>query len=372
MAETIKKFLDLEGTNTLVAKLKEEDVKVLSDAKAYSDSKDDQFDAAGTATSKVKELADGQVKTNTDAIAKLNGVDTVEGSVANQIKVAKDVLQGEIGTLEDLSTTAKSDLVSAVNEVRAAIQAGGTNATLRVDTSATTEGSAKTYAFYQGDTLITRVEVPKDMVVSSGTVEKNPEGQAEGTYLVLTLANATNDKVYINVGTLVDIYTAKKEATQVQLVIDSVTREISATIVAGSITDVELAENAVTTAKIADGNVTKAKLSKEVQDTLDAVVSGSLTSADITTGVTNGTIAVKGNDVPVNGLGSAAYKSEEDFEVAGEAAKVQTSLDAYKTSNDTAVSTNTSDISELKTKVSALEDISYEAISVADINALFA
>lgn len=47
------------------------------------------------------------------------------------------------------------------------------------------------------------------MVVSSGKVVVNPEGQNEGTYLELTLSNATSDKVYINVGKLVDIYTAK-------------------------------------------------------------------------------------------------------------------------------------------------------------------
>ena len=41
-------------------------------------------------------------------------------------------------------------------------------------------------------------------------METNPYGQPSGTYLVLTLANATSDKVYINVGTLVDIYTAAR------------------------------------------------------------------------------------------------------------------------------------------------------------------
>ena len=101
------------------------------------------------------------------------------------------------------------------------------------------------------------------MVVQSGTVEVNPEGQPEGTYMVLTLANATNDKLYINVGSLVDIYTVEAKAAQVQLAIDPATRAISATIVAGSIGTAELADNAIVTAKIADGNVTKAKLSVE-------------------------------------------------------------------------------------------------------------
>ena len=102
------------------------------------------------------------------------------------------------------------------------------------------------------------------MVVESGEVVTNPEGQAEGTYIKLVLANVA-EPLFINVGTLVDIYKAQANATQVQLTIDSATREISATIVAGSITATELADNAVTTVKIADANVTLAKLSATLQ-----------------------------------------------------------------------------------------------------------
>ena len=87
-----------------------------------------------------------------------------------------------------------------------------------VDTTTTTSGYAKSYTFKQGTETIGTVDIPKDMVVSSGevktyTAQTLPTGTgaptSAGTYLVLTLANATNDKVYINVGTLVDIYKAK-------------------------------------------------------------------------------------------------------------------------------------------------------------------
>lgn len=119
-----------------------------------------------------------------------------------------------------------------------------------VTTDVTTEGYAKSYTFTQNGATIATVDIPKDMVVSSGKVVVNPEGQDEGTYLELTLSNATSDKVYINVGKLVDIYTAKANATQVQIVIDSATREVSATIVAGGVGSTELADGAVVTAKI--------------------------------------------------------------------------------------------------------------------------
>ena len=111
-----------------------------------------------------------------------------------------------------------------------------------VTTDVTTEGYAKSYTFTQNGATIATVDIPKDMVVSSGKVVVNPEGQNEGTYLELTLSNATSDKVYINVGKLVDIYTAKANATQVQIAIDSATREVSATIVAGGVGSPELAD----------------------------------------------------------------------------------------------------------------------------------
>ena len=116
-----------------------------------------------------------------------------------------------------------------------------------VTTDVTTEGYAKSYTFTQNGATIATVDIPKDMVVSSGKVVVNPEGQDEGTYLELTLSNATSDKVYINVGKLVDIYTAKANATQVQIAIDSATREVSATIVAGGVGSTELADGAVKT-----------------------------------------------------------------------------------------------------------------------------
>lgn len=214
----------------------------------------------------------------------------------------------QIGDLSSLSTENKSDLVSAINEVRASVEAGGTGSVVTI-TEKSPEGFAKSYEFKQGSTLIGTVNIPKDMVVSSGTVEKDPEDQPEGTYLVLTLANATSDKIYINVGTLVDLYTAAQSATQVQLTVNPVTREISAAIVAGSIGSAELAANAVTSAKIADGAISLQKLDSALQ----TLISGKLEADSITTGQSDGSIAVNGEDIPVKGLGTAAYKAASEF-----------------------------------------------------------
>lgn len=409
------KVLTLPKLTTYDEKIKEkianDDAATLASAKSYADSLADNYDPAGTAQTKVDELANGQVATNTAAIAKLNGSNTTEGSVAKQVKDASDAINAKIGTLGDLDTTAKTDLVEAINEVRQSVEAGGTGSVVTIDTSTTTEGYAKSYTIKQGASTVGVIDIPKDMVVSSGSVEVDPEEHDPGTYLVLTLANATSDKVYINVGNLVDIYTAQASATQIQLAINSGTREISATIVAGSVTATELANNAVTTVKIANGNVTKEKLATAVQASLDKADSA-LQKADITSGTANGSIAVDGTDVPVKGLGSAAYKvagtASGNVPVNGAALgttanvpvvtnasgqliphasgalgtaafAATTAFDAAGTAQSLvsalqngAVATNTSDITALEGRVDTLEGTTFVEISDEEIAALFA
>ena len=327
---TQEEFLTYEGLGYFKQKQDalndQKDAKVLKDAKDYFDGRVDEFDPAGTGATEA-----GKVQTNLtkeenrakeaeqaladrataleETVTKLDGADTVEGSVKAQIKsakeelavsiadakkagtdaqsavntlsqthtedknalVAKDTeLQGEIdavetdmGDVDTLSTTNKT-VVGAINEVLAAV---GTASVVTVTTDVTTDGALKSYTIKQGETTVGVIDIPKDMVVEAGEVVTNPDGQPAGTYIKLVLANVA-EPLYINVGTLVDIYKAKENATQVQLAIDPVTREISATIVAGSIGTTELADGAITTVKIADANVTLAKLSTSVQASL--------------------------------------------------------------------------------------------------------
>lgn len=188
-----------------------------------------------------------------------------------------DALEENIGNVDNLSTTNKT-IVGAINEALAAIGTGGTAAAVTITSDTTTEGALKSYTIKQGSTTVGVIDIPKDMVVESGSVVTNPEGQAEGTYIELILANVSNP-LYINVGHLVDIYKVKEEASQIQLSIDTNSREISANIVANSITSTELADNSIITSKIADANVTKAKLSSAVQTSLDKADNSATQSA---------------------------------------------------------------------------------------------
>lgn len=125
---------------------------------------------------------------------------------------------------------------------------------------------AQVYTIKQGNKEVGKINIPKDKVVESGEIVVNPAGQSAGTYIKLVLQNVATP-LYINVGDLVDVYTAQASAAQVQVAISD-TNVISATIVAGSISATELAADAVVTAKIKDANVTKAKLESSVQTSL--------------------------------------------------------------------------------------------------------
>ena len=229
------------------------------------------------------------------------------------------------------------------------------NITESVGTSS--DAFSKRYGIYQGATGSTAspvageklvdIDIPKDMVVSDGVCRQataqdvsdagaNP-GFVVGDYIVvLTIANNNGTKIYIPVNGLADIYTAEQSATQIQLVIDS-NNEISATVVAGSITATELATDAVTTAKITDGNVTLAKLAAGVQISLGLANSA---VQSVIEGATDGTVSVDGTDVSVHGLGSAAYENTTAFDASGSAAAAQSAaISSANSYTDTAVET---------------------------------
>lgn len=108
--EKYLKWEQLQKYNTKIqTKMATDDATTLQSAKDYADSLAGDYDAAGTAQTKVDELANGAVKTNADAITKLNGDETVEGSVDKKIKDASDALEQKItdSTYDDTAIQAK-------------------------------------------------------------------------------------------------------------------------------------------------------------------------------------------------------------------------------------------------------------------------
>lgn len=246
-------------------------------------------------------------------------LDTYKTSNDARVKTVEDNI-GTIGDFAEVGATVSAAIVKLANDIKNTQSAGA----VTVSTETTTEGMSKSYTFSQNGKQITVIDIPKDMVVSGGEVVKDPAGQEPGTYICLTLANATQDKLYINAAGLVDVFTAAEGATEVQLVFGGANgHEVSATLVDGGVSTDKIADAAVTTGKIADKNITKAKLEQAVQDSLGKADSAVQTVAE---GTVNGEILVDGEGVKVHGLGSAAYQNSEAFDGAGTAAGVKTEL----------------------------------------------
>lgn len=176
---------------------------------------------------------------------------------------------------------------------------------------AANEGMSASYQLTKdGKSVGAIIDIPKDMVVKSGTVETYKAGSLPtsvteaGTYIVLTLANATEDKLYINVGGLIEYVTGGSAADDaIQVNVTSDTHKV--------------------TASVKEGSLTLAMM--------DAGVKASLAKADsavqkVEAGATNGTIKVDGTEVAVAGLQDAAYATVESLNTAA-----QDKVDAAKT-----------------------------------------
>lgn len=186
-------------------------------------------------------------------------LDSIELSISN-INIKYNTLEPRVKAIED-DYLKGADKTALANRIT-------TEAPVTIIEAAGSGDILKTYTFTQNGKAIGTINLAKELVVTGGDIV-----EIDGVKnLQLTIANQTTP-VNIPVNELVDVYTAKQNATQVQVAISS-TNEISATIVAGSVTATELAANAVTTEKIADKNVTLGKLADTVQTKINGATQG--------------------------------------------------------------------------------------------------
>lgn len=182
MAE--KKYIDLAGLTHYDEKIKavidSKDAAALKSAKDYADSLAVNYDAAGTAETKVNELANGQVKTNTEAIATLNGGANTEGSVAKAVADAKAGLETKI---------------SAVDAKAVAAQAAADNAKNAADAV-----DAKVGAVPEGSTVMTEIQKVKDAAYNDAEVRGLIKTNADNITALSGRADAVEGKVSTLVG----------------------------------------------------------------------------------------------------------------------------------------------------------------------------
>ena len=264
--------------------------------------------AAGeeAATGLYKEIADVLAVANTK-VASVGATDAsvvVDSSTATAPKI-----QVQISKVENNALTLVEDglkvIVPDVTHPEYTIK--------KLETA--TAGMSASYQLTKDGTGVGAViDIPKDMVVKSGTVVTNPSGQTAGTYLVLTLANATEDKIYINVGNLIEYVTAGDSPDGMVVV--------------------SISDDHKVTATLGNASITEAKLANGVTEKLAKAVSA---VQSVTAGSANGTIRVDGEDVAVTGLKSAAYTESSAYDAAGTASGIKTALEGNDSDDKTAV-----------------------------------
>lgn len=152
-------------------------------------------------------------------------------------------------------TLTKGETFATKAELEAAIEAIPEQTDYTVTITETVDGLdssiAKKYTFTQNGAEIGSINLAKELVVTSGAVkavEKADEpytGAVVGDkYIELVIANQ-DAPIYVPAKDLVDIYTPAAGATEVQVAIGP-TNEISATLVAGGVTEEKLAEGVKT------------------------------------------------------------------------------------------------------------------------------
>lgn len=166
------------------------------------------------------------------------------------------------------------------------------------------------------------INIPKDLVVASGSVVELEDGAlpegvtVAGTYIKLVLANSAKP-IYINVGSLIEYVTGgSAENDAIQINVSNDTHKVTASVKKGSLTKEMLAADIVTSLGQADSAVQK-----------------------VETGATNGTIKVDEKEVAVAGLKDAAFATVESINATaqGYVDTAKTALEGTTTDTDESV-----------------------------------
>lgn len=189
------------------------------------------------------------------------------------------------------------------------------------------------------------INIPKDLVIQSGSVQKLEAGTwgEAGTYIVLILNDEAHTPIYVPATSLVDVYTGKDGAT-IKVTVSN--NEISA--------------------EVKDESIAKAKLADTVQASLGKADTSVQSVAE---GTVNGSILVDGTKVDVHGLQDAAFETIANIQAGAvgtakdytdtEVGKVTTALG---TTNETVAAVkataekNKTDLAALTTTVSGKAD----------------
>lgn len=178
-----------------------------------------------------------------------NGYITVDGKDVKVYELKTDgttIVTAEDGTIGVGAVT--MDKVTGLNDKLTAIENG--IPTYSIEKDADSGDYAAVYHLKKNDEIVgVPINIPKDMVVESGSVVTDADATHKGVYIKLVLANATNDVIWIPASGLVEYVTSGSSVGDMVVVAVSADHKVTAT--------------------ITDGTITKAKLDTDIQTALD-------------------------------------------------------------------------------------------------------
>lgn len=200
------------------------------------------------------------------------------------------------------------------------------------------EYSAVYHLTKDGANIGAPINIPKDMVVQSGSVVTNPKGQPAGTYIKLVLQNVA-EPLYINVGSLIEYVTSGSTTGDMVIVTVSDDHKVTATITDGTITKAKLASAVQTSLGLADNAVQKETGKRLMTDEEGNKLAGIEADAEVNiieTVKVNGVALTPDSSRAVNvavPTGALAYKDEvaEDDLATALATKINGAADKAHT-----------------------------------------
>lgn len=301
------------------------DYATKAEAQGYADAKDEAIatakkagdDAMTEAQKKVASVAAGDASV------------TVAGTATAPTVAAK------------LSQDADNALVLVEDGLKVVIPAA---AEYTIEKAAESGEYAAVYALKKDGVQVgASINIPKDMVVESGSVVENPEGQAEGTYIKLVLQNV-EEPLYINVGSLIEYVTSGSAAGDMVVIAVSDDHKVTATITDGSITLAKLATEIQTAIGKAHSHENAAVLAgiteQKVADWDDAVAKEhEHANKDVIDGITAEKVAAWDGAQAAAEATAATALGEAKTELEGKIADAQAAAEKVANDHNTAMDT---------------------------------
>ena len=223
MSAADKTALDtLKGGVAVEGSVQKQVADALASAKSYTNTQIQALDVTDAAVegeyvSAVSET-DGKISVSRVPLPTVSEIKSA-GQAIISVKEDKGVISATAGdiaaahvTIADTKNHFTADTVEAALEELYSQSGAGSKVTL--ESTDETEGVLKVYTIKQGNNLVGTINIPKDLVVESGSVVKGTwddntftEGAGSGTALKLVIANQTNP-IYINTLDLVKDHTA--------------------------------------------------------------------------------------------------------------------------------------------------------------------